>query len=136
MSLGGMTVYGLVSNTCCRDARVGAAIILAGVHRDFDVGRYISPQLPLLLVQGDKDNGYHNSTSTFPTLKRPKWFVTLHGSTHSPPFEEPRGAEAPIVDATTTAFWNRYLSGDVASEQTILDSVGASAGLASLRYRA
>ena len=135
MSLGGMTTYGLVSNTCCRDTRIDAAILLAAVHRGFDRGRYVTPQLPTLLIQGDRDNGYHNSADTFPTLASPTWFVTLHGSTHSPPFEEPRGPEAPIVDSTTTAFWNRYLRGDDGAERTIIDAVAATGGRASLRHR-
>jgi dienelactone hydrolase len=135
MSLGGMTTYGLVSNTCCRDPRVDAAVLLAAVHRGFDRGRYITPKLPMLLIQGDADNGYHNSVNTYPTLAAPTWFVTLHGSTHSPPFEEPRGPEAPIVDGTTVAFWNRYLRGDDAAEQSIVDTVAAAGGLASLRHR-
>jgi len=136
MSLGGMTTYGLVSNTCCRDPRVDAAVLLAAVHRPFDRGRYITPELPMLLIQGDADNGYHNSVNTYPTLAAPTWFVTLHGSTHSPPFEEPRGPEAPIVDGTTVAFWNRYLRGDSGAEQEIVDTVAAAGALASLRHRA
>ena len=136
MSLGGMTVYGLVSQTCCRDPRIGAAVLLAGVRRDFDSGRYIRPKLPSLLLQGDRDPGYHNSISAYQNLDAPKWFVTLHGSTHSPPFETPRGPEAPIVDATTVAFWNRYLRGDVPAQQAIVDAVGRAGPTVSLRYRA
>ena len=32
MSLGGMTVYGLISHTCCADGRIQAAEVMAGVH--------------------------------------------------------------------------------------------------------
>jgi dienelactone hydrolase len=91
MSLGGMTVYGLISNTCCRDPRGTAAISMAGVYRAFPHGRYVRRHVPVLLVQGDADKGYHNSVEAYPKLALPKWFITLHGSLHSPPFEVPRG---------------------------------------------
>ena len=111
MSLGGMTVYGLVSNTCCRDPRIGAAVLLAAVYRPFPGGKYVRPQPPTMLIQGDEDDGYHNSLTAYPNLAPPKWFITLKGSEHSPPFEIPRGPEADVVDDATTAFWNLSLVG-------------------------
>jgi dienelactone hydrolase len=134
MSLGGMTVYGLISNTCCRDDRITVAELLAAVYRPFPNGRYQEQQVPVLLVQGDQDEGYHNSMEAYPRLGAPKWFVTLHGSTHSPPFELPRGPEAQLVDTTTTAFWNRYLLGDVTSAQRLVTAIARSNGAASLRH--
>jgi dienelactone hydrolase len=133
ISLGGMTVYGLVSNTCCRDPRITAAILLAAVHRPFPDGKYVAQRLPVMLVQGDRDSGYHNSVSAYPVLASPKWFVTLHGSTHSPPFEIPRGPEANLVDRTTTDFWKRYLSGEPSAAAQIADAVRTSHGGASLK---
>jgi dienelactone hydrolase len=133
MSLGGMTVYGLVSNTCCRDPRIAAALLLAGVHRDFDTGKYVDQHLPVMLIQGDKDIGYHNSVDAYLELAAPKWFVTLHGSTHSPPFEIPRGPEAQLVDATTTAFWNLYLEGRDTAQAQIVAQINASGGNASVQ---
>lgn len=134
MSLGGMTVYGLIANTCCRDPRVTAAISMAGVYRDFPHGRYVRRRVPVLLVHGDADKGYHNSVEAYAKLAGPKWFITLHGSLHSPPFEVPRGEEAPIVDATTTAFWNTYLKGEVREARVMTDAVHASDGRASIEY--
>jgi dienelactone hydrolase len=132
MSLGGMTVYGLVANTCCRDPRITAAVLLAAVRRDFDTGRYVSQHVPVMLIQGDADIGYHNSVTAYRSLAAPKWFITLRGSTHSPPFEVPRGHEAPLVDRTTTEFWDRYFGGRPDAEQQIVDAVTAS-GFASLQ---
>jgi dienelactone hydrolase len=132
MSLGGMTVYGLVSNTCCRDPRITAAVLLAAVRREFDAGRYVSQHVPVMLIQGDADIGYHNSVAGYRSLAAPKWFITLHGSTHSPPFEVPRGPEGPLVDRATTEFWERYFGGPPGAEQQIMDAVTAS-GFASLQ---
>jgi hypothetical protein len=88
--------------------------------------------VPVLLLHGDADKGYHNSVDAYPTLAAPKWFVTLRGSFHSPPFEVPRGSEAPIVDATTTFFWDRYLRGERAAAHGIVATVAAAGARASL----
>jgi dienelactone hydrolase len=133
MSLGGMTVYGLISHTCCQDGRIGAAVVMAGVHDDFPDGQYVHQKMPVLLIQGDADVGYHHSRDAYPQLAPPKWFVTLHGERHSPPFEVPRGKAAGIVDATTSAFWDRSLKGDRAAATTIVDVVRATKGTATLQ---
>ena len=133
MSLGGQTVYGLISNTCCRDGRIAAAVVMAGVHDPFLEGKYVKQRLPVLLVQGDADVGYHHSLSAFPALAPPKWFVTLKGERHSAPFEVPRNsATAGIVDATTTAFWDQYLRGDATGGPRIVAEVQANAAKTSL----
>jgi hypothetical protein len=38
-----------------------------------------------------------------------------------------------VVDATTTAFWNRYLRADGTAEQQIVDAVRATNGKATLQ---
>jgi dienelactone hydrolase len=133
MSLGGMTVYGLISHTCYRDGRVQAAVVMAGVHDDFPDGKYVHQDMPVLLVQGDADVGYHHSRDAYPQLASPKWFITLHGERHSPPFEVPRGKSAGIVDATTTAFWDRYLKGERPAARAIVAIVAATKGKATLQ---
>jgi dienelactone hydrolase len=133
MSLGGMTVYGLISDTCCRDGRISAAIVMAGVHDDFPDGKYIHQRMPVLLVQGDADIGYHHSRDAYPQLAPPKWFITLHGESHSPPFEVPRGPSAALVDGTTVAFWNRYLKGDTGAAGRLVAIVAATRGQATLQ---
>jgi dienelactone hydrolase len=133
MSLGGLSVYGLVSNTCCRDRRVRAAILMAAPRREFPDDKYEENEAPVLLVQGDADPGYHNSRNAYPELEAPKWFITLRGSGHSPPFEVPTGPEAPFVISVTTRFWDRYLKDDRAAAAAIAASVKATKGQATLR---
>jgi hypothetical protein len=106
---------------------------MAGVHDAFPSGTYRHQDVPVLLLHGDADVGYHHSQSAYAQLAPPKWFVTLHGEGHSPPFEVPRGPASAIVDATTVAFWNRSLKGDVAGAQQIVDAVRATNGKATLR---
>ena len=133
MSLGGQTVYGLVANSCCEDDRVSAAIVMAGVHRDYPGGTFVQNRVPVLLEQGDADQGYHNSLTAYPKLASPKWFITLHGSRHAPPFEIPLGPEAPLVRSTTTDFWNLYLKSDRTAGRRIVATVDGSNGMATLR---
>jgi dienelactone hydrolase len=133
MSLGGMTVYGLISHTCCQDGRIRAAVVMAGVHDDFPDGTYVHQTMPVLLVQGDADVGYHHSRDAYPQLAPPKWFITLHGERHSPPFEVPRGAAAGIVDVTTTLFWNNNLRGDTTAGWKLVSVVAATKGKATLQ---
>jgi dienelactone hydrolase len=133
MSLGGMTVYGLISHTCCEDGRIQAAIVMAGVHDAFPSGRYVHQDVPVLLLHGDADVGYHHSRSAYAQLAPPKWFITLHGEGHSPPFEVPRGPASALVDTTTVLFWNRSLKHDAAAAQQIVDAVRATNGKATLR---
>lgn len=136
MSLGGLAVYGLISNTCCRDSRVRAAVLMAAVRRQFPDDHYGPNRAPVFLVQGDMDGGYHNSVDAYPELAAPKWFVTLHGSGHASPFEVPPGPEAPLVAVTTGDFWDRYLGGRRAAARNIVRTVRASQGRAGLRFDA
>jgi dienelactone hydrolase len=133
MSLGGMTVYGLISHTCCADGRITAAVVMAGVHDAFPSGAYTHQDVPVLLLHGDADVGYHNSKSAYEQLAPPKWFITLHGERHSPPFEVPRGPASAIVDTTTALFWDRYLKHHVAAGPQIVAAVKATDGKATLQ---
>jgi pimeloyl-ACP methyl ester carboxylesterase len=106
---------------------------MAGVHDAFPSGRYVHQDVPVLLLHGDADVGYHHSQSAYTQLAPPKWFITLHGEGHTPPFEVPRGPASAVVDATTIAFWDHYLKGDAAAAQQIVDVVKATNGKATLR---
>ena len=133
MSLGGMTVYGLISHTCCQDGRISAAVVLAGVHDDFPDGHYVHQDVPVYLLQGDADVGYHHSRAAYAQLAPPKWFLTLHGERHSPPFETPRSAISTVVDTTTSLFWDRYLRHVVCSTPKLVAEVQATRGKATLQ---
>lgn len=134
MSLGGLAIYGLISNTCCRDRRIDAAILMAAVRRQFPGEQYEPNHAPVFLVQGDADPGYHNSVEGYPELTPPKWFLTLHGSGHAPPFEVPPGPNAPLAYRSTTLFWDRYLGGNRAAGGQIVKAVEASNGRGTLQH--
>ena len=133
MSLGGMAVYGLISNTCCLDRRVDAAILMGAVRPAFPSGVYRPQGVPVMLVHGDADTGYGNSVRAYPELAAPKWFITLRGGRHGPPFEDDPDEFDEFVRTATTAFWQRYLVGDRSAAERIGAAVARSNGKASLK---
>jgi poly(3-hydroxybutyrate) depolymerase len=123
LSLGGGTVYGLVFNTCCRDKRFDAALLMSGVRLPFEEGEDDFRSLPAMLIHGDADSLYRFSQETYPLLTAPKWFVTLHGSTHSAPFEDSLDPADDVVPVISTAFFDRYLKNEKAAAKDIVDAV-------------
>jgi len=111
---GGDTVAAVAANTCCRDHRVAAAVVLAGAEWPPMPGRYFArPAPPMLVVQGTDDTW--NPPQTSKQLYRadtvgPRYYLDLFGADHFTPYEG-RGAPEPIVAQVTTDFLNRYLAG-------------------------
>ncbi len=124
LSLGGSTVYGLVYNTCCRDKRIEAAILMSPLRVPLTYGRDAWRHVPALLLHSDADpTWYPISAQTYPLLATPKWFVTLHGSTHSGPFEDTPDPADAVVPPITVAFWDRYLKGDRSAQTRLINAV-------------
>ena len=133
MSLGGLAVYAITTESCCTDRRVDAAVLMASVYRDVPDSEQHPNRIPMMLLQGDVDPGYHNSQEAYSDLVAPKWFLTLHGSRHAPPFEAPRGPEAAVVDPATIGFWDGYLRHDPTGPVRIAAAVRANHGTTSLQ---
>jgi dienelactone hydrolase len=110
-SLGGVTVLGLVANTCCRDARIGAAVVMSGDPIVFPTGHpdYKSAP-PLLLVHGNADPSvpYVSSIDAFNAAHGPKGLLTVLGGNHDAPVD-PSGPAFASVVRTTTDFFDAYL---------------------------
>lgn len=112
-SLGGVTTLGLVANSCCRDPRVKAAVVMSGDAITFPSGHADFAQAPpLLFVHGDADEAvpYAASVDAFNEARAPKGLLTVEGGDHSssalpgdPSFE--------TVVRCTTDFFDRYLKG-------------------------
>ena len=84
---GGVTVAGIAFNSCCFDARVGAAVILSGAELFFG-GSWFPPGSPALLaIHGvaDEVNPFGASQRLFSDAPSPKYFVSVPGG-HIPPF--------------------------------------------------
>jgi fermentation-respiration switch protein FrsA (DUF1100 family) len=113
-SNGAVTILGLVANTCCFDARVKAAIVMAGTTEGFPPGHYdFSKAPPLLLVHGTADQliPYRSAPLIYNQARGPKGLLTLQGGSHEAAGGgDPRSLAA--VARTTTDFLEAYLEGD------------------------
>lgn len=115
-SLGGATTYGVAYAPCCRDPRITAVIILSGV-RLVDPGKEeFDKALPTLVFHGSEDATlpYSLGVDGYSALHAPKWFVTLDGAGHSPPYQQPDTVWFPVVARVSTDFWQAELKGDIA----------------------
>ncbi len=110
-SNGAITVLGLVANTCCRDPRVKAAVVMAGTTEGFGSGTYDLPSAPpLLLVHGTADElvPYRSAVLVFDQARGPKGLLTIHGGSHQSAAGLSAASAAEVM-ATTTDFFDAYL---------------------------
>ena len=110
-SLGGVTVLGLVANTCCRDRRIDAAVVMSGDAITFPSGApSFAAAPPLLLVHGSADPTvpYVSSVEAFNAAHGPKGLLTVVGGDHGAPVD-PTGRAFSSVVAATTDFFEAYL---------------------------
>ena len=90
---GGDVSLAAVANSCCRDPRLGAAVILSGAEDTLFPGSYFpaGPTVPLLAVQGTDDdiNPPGCSVQLYDQAPPPKYYLSLAGQTHQSPYLEP-----------------------------------------------
>ncbi len=84
-SLGAMTVLAWTENTCCRDPRVDAAVIIDGTETPFGKGRFFAGRTtPILVLHGTADRTipYSHGRKIYADAKAPKFLVSLIGAPH------------------------------------------------------
>ena len=135
LSLGGATVYGFVYDDCCRDDRIGAAMVLDGNELNFAPDLTRGP--PLLLVHADPDLQlpYENAVANFARATVPSAFLTLHETAHAEPFENTIDPADDLVEAVTVAWWDLHLGADQAAVDRMGEAVAAAGPLASWEVR-
>jgi len=112
-SLGAITTYRLVYDTCCVDKRIKAAVPMSGIAGD-PPQFFTGISTPLLAEHGNADGTlpYQGGMESFANATPPKFFLTLVGGGHTPPY---RGAPDPApttVAHVTLDFFDRYLKSD------------------------
>jgi predicted dienelactone hydrolase len=108
---GGDVSLAVAANTCCRDPRIAAAVILSGAELPAFGGRYYAAGAPpLLVVQGDADpiNAPGCSAALYDEAPSPKYYLDLLGAPHLPPYVDP-GAWQSHVKRAVIAFLDLYL---------------------------
>ncbi len=132
-SLGAATTYAVTFDACCRDPRIDAAVVMAGVVLvDADRMDY-GTSTPVLIFHGDADQllAYQLDVDTYAKLSPPKWFVTLQGAPHSPPYEDTESPWDDVVETTSTDFWLAQLDHDDAARAR-LDADATVPGISSI----
>jgi dienelactone hydrolase len=133
-SLGGITTLGIAAHTCCRDARVKAAVVLSGDPLSFPSGKFdYAKAPPILLVHGTADQAiaYDASVEVFNRAKSPKGLVTITDGDHGAPVSASGPAFASVV-RTTTDFFDAYLEGNRPSLERIASD--GDPGVTSVRF--
>ncbi len=116
-SNGAITTLGLIANTCCKDQRVKAAVVMAGDEVPFAGGTYeMADAPPLLLVHGTADQllPYSLAIGMFNAARGPKGLLTIHGGGHASAAALSAPSSSSVL-RTTTDFFDAYLRGDHAA---------------------
>jgi dienelactone hydrolase len=132
-SLGGVTALGATFNTCCRDRRIDAAVIMDSREAPFGSHRYVYRPLPLLIIHltGDPVVAFSYAQELFAAAKPPKYLMALSQGVHFEPYEDVPNPHDAAVIAATTAFWKAYLRHDRAARHRIVRA-GTEVGLSTV----
>ena len=135
---GGDVTLAASANSCCRDARIKAAVILSGAELSWFAGSYFAtPAVPMLVVQGTADltmNPVTCSVQLYNAAPQPKYYLSMIGQTHLSAYVPPGPAQR-VVIRVTTDFLNAYLRHRSSSLEA-MTSAGNVAGLASITNQA
>jgi dienelactone hydrolase len=118
-SAGAITTLGLL-NGCCTDARVTAAVVLAGTTQGFGSDP-AEPGVPTLFVHGTADEvlDLAQGRAAFEAATGPKAFLELVAGSHSTPYDLRTDVLWPTMLAATTDFLRWSLTGDPAALEAL-----------------
>jgi predicted dienelactone hydrolase len=111
---GGDVSLAATYNTCCRDPRIKAAIILSGAEDSIFGGRYFTASgPPLLVAQGDEDtiNPPGCSDLIFDQAPEPRYYLDIPDASHLSAYTAPAGPEVEEVNDVSISFLKGYLKG-------------------------
>ncbi|MHB1536732.1 MAG: alpha/beta hydrolase family protein, partial [Acidimicrobiales bacterium] len=130
---GGDVSLAVAAAPCCRDPRVKAAAVLSGAEASVFAGTYYSAgSVPLLVVQGSADtiNPPVCSTTLYDQAPPPRYFLSLFGAQHLPPYVD-AGPDQTLVEEVTRQFFDGYLKGQPA-ELAAIPGTGDVSGVAAV----
>jgi dienelactone hydrolase len=112
-SLGGATSWAVSFDSAVRDDRIDSTVIFSGLTLDIEGGgRELDSGLPLLVLHGDRDIPLDADLAAYEQAVAPKWFVTLLGGEHVPPYTDAESPYDDLVNRTVLDFWHGTLDGD------------------------
>ena len=116
---GGDVTIAATADPCCRDPRIGAAVVLSGAENIVFGNTFFATlpanslrALPLLVVQGTDDsvNPEGCSVQLYDQAPPPKYYLSMVGQSHQGPYLQ-AGTALAIVQGVTTDFLNGTLKG-------------------------
>jgi predicted esterase len=117
-SNGGITTYGLVANSCCRDRRIDTAVVLSSVvSPSFPEGEYdFTDAPPIFVVHGVNDVLliYNQAVRSYNEFLPPKGLLTLEASDHGS-YLRPGEPAFDVTAQATADFLDGELRGDSAA---------------------
>jgi predicted dienelactone hydrolase len=121
-SLGGATALGATFNTCCRDRRIDALVVMDGRLAPFPDGRDTFVKVPLLLIHliGDPVVLFEQAQRIYAAARPPKYLMALNEGIHFEPFEDVPNPHDRAVVRATVAFWDAYLRGERAARREVV----------------
>ncbi len=124
-SMGGLTTLALVSE-CCRDRRVDAALVLAGVSEPEAGPRIVRPQGPILFAHATLDIAvpFSQSTRAYRNASPPRYLLEIRipiggVAAHIFPFSTGFGRISRDVQAVIDDFLAAYLDDDAAAAERL-----------------
>jgi dienelactone hydrolase len=131
---GGVTAAVVAFNTCCRDQRISAAVVMAGAGIDMPGGSYFPPGSPPMLAAQGQDDHSNNPFNSLALYMQdgggPKYLLSLPGASHDGPFKGD-GPDAAAAAQATLDFLDHYLKGRPGAEQLLHD--GSVPGVATIQ---
>jgi hypothetical protein len=129
-SNGAITTLGLIGNSCCRDARVKAAVVMAGTTEGLGRGHYELADAPPLLIVQDLHDGlvpYPDAVEVFNQARGPKALLALDwdspsdstGAAAHMAASGVLGSTSGAVVRSTTAFFNAFLKHEHGALQAV-----------------
>lgn len=120
---GGDDAVAVAADTCCRNHRVDAAVVLAGSELPSFGGSYFpAASPPMLFVQGTADtvNNPADTTQLYQAdTAGPKALLSVNGAGHLSPYEG-GGADEQLVDRVSTAFLRATLLGSRSAARSMV----------------
>ena len=114
-SMGAGVTMGVAYNTCCRDERVQAGVLMAASMPTIYRGDwFVPPSAPILVIHGDQDEllPYVGGRRIYANAEEPKFLLTILGGDHGSPYSgRTDAAGAAVVVAATIDFFDAYLKG-------------------------
>jgi predicted dienelactone hydrolase len=122
LSLGGGTVWGLVTDRCCRDPRIRAAIVMDGNRFAFGPSTFVRNRVPVMVLHAEHDYllPFDAARAAYAQLAPPRYFVTIFEAVHAQPYEDAPDPADDMVRRATVAFWRAYLLDDAPSRAEIV----------------